>query len=287
MLDTKRPYTLHLRRNALDQKRIVGMRYNRNSLDQKHIRGYKITRLGPNNICQPRLIIRHRNYDLACMPQYKPLRRRQLDLACTERHHIIRHKVVDRLCYETNKVCHIPMKDYRVPCDPNFQAPTSNMERVGKELKYFFTNKKKYCKINSVYSGVSAGQVVETEEYGIAVVTDFILKDRILKYPQVVYGKRNKKVKEKVREKKIKGVRNLVVLVPKDPKKMRKRNGQANLKKVVLSQDETKQIMIQHLMKKDNMLWIVRMYPEEEQNIPVLRVKYGLDKEIHHPAFRK
>jgi len=251
-------------------------------------------------VCYPKLIIPHKQLDFACGEKpfrvkhkqldfacgEKPFRvkHKQLDFACGEKPFRVKHKQLDFACYKSLKICHRPIDQYKVPCDPNIVQPKSNLERVGDDLRYFFTNKKRFCKLNSIYSGVSAGQIIETQKYGKGVVTDYVIKNRLIQYVRYVNGD---STKIKVKYRKSPSIKHLVVLVPKDEKKLRKSNGDPNLKKVKLSQRETKDIMMKHLVEKRNFVWLIRMYPEEEQNLPELYAKYGGYKEIKHPAFQK
>ncbi|GIV43113.1 MAG: hypothetical protein KatS3mg035_0236 [Bacteroidia bacterium] len=228
--------------------------------------------------------VKHKQLDFACGERPFRVKHKQLDFACGERPFRVKHKQLDNVCYKSLKICHRPLDKYRVPCDPNIVQPKSNLERVGDDLKYFFTNKKRFCKLNSIYSGVSAGQIIETQKYGKGVVTDYIVRNRLIQYVRYVNGD---STKIKVKYRKSPSIKHLVVLVPRDEKKLRKSNGDPNLKKVKLSQRETKEIMMKHLIERRNFVWLIRMYPEEEQNLPELYAKYGGYKEIKHPAFQK
>jgi len=237
-----------------------------------------------DNACYPKLVIPHKQLDFACGEKPYRIKHKQLDFACGEKPFRIKHKQLDNVCYKSLQICHRPLDKYKVPCDPNIVQPKSNLERVGDDLKYFFTNKKRFCKLNSLYSGVSAGQIIETQKYGKGVVTDYVIKNRLIQYVRYINGD---STKIKVRYRKSPSIKHLIVLVPRNEKHLRKPNGDPNLKKVKLSQKETKEIMMKHLVEKRNFVWLIRMYPEEEQNLPELYAKYGGYKEIKHPAFQK
>ncbi len=229
--------------------------------------------------------VKHKQLDLACGAKPFRVKHKQLDLACGAKPFRVKHKQLDNVCFSRGiEICHRPIDKYKVPCDPNIVQPKTNLERVGADLKYFFTNKKRFCKLNSIYSGVSAGQIIETQKYGKSIVTDYIVKNRLIQYVRYVNGD---STKIKIKYRKSPSIKHLVVLVPKDEKNLRKRNGEPNLKKVKLSQKETKEIMMRHLVEKRNFVWLIRMYPEEEKNLPELYAKYGGYKEIKHPAFQK
>jgi hypothetical protein len=42
-----------------------------------------------------------------------------------------------------------------------------------------------------------------------------------------------------------------------------------------LSREETKEIMIRELIKRQKYVWLVRMYPEERPNLDNLKTLYG------------
>ncbi len=268
---------------GLDGISPIRLKIKHQNLDFVAMPQYKQRRLNPQNFCYPKLVVPHRNLDNVCYPKLV-IPHKQLDFACGERSFRVKHKQLDNVCYKSLKICHRPLGKYKVPCDPNIVQPKTNLERVGADLKYIFTNKKRFCKLNSIYSGVSAGQIVETEKYGKSIVTDYIVKNRLIQYVRYVNGD---STKIKVKYRKSPSIKHLVVLVPRDEKKLRKSNGDPNLKKVKLSQKETKEIMMKHLVEKKNFVWLIRMYPEEEQNLPELYAKYGGYKEIKHPAFQK
>jgi hypothetical protein len=151
-----------------------------------------------------------------------------------------------------------------------------NNNKIGKDVKDLFTFKKKHCKLQHVYSGVSAGQVVYTEDWGKAIVKNY----RIGKKVQIFY--RQTQADQTIRTKLVKitkGVKNLVVIVNKFGGDVEQADAK-NLKSVTLSQSETKKIMIQSLVLRRKYKWIVRMYPEERANL-----RYWINKYTVRPYY--
>ena len=141
--------------------------------------------------------------------------------------------------------------------------PVSGQD-IGSDMKDLFTFKKKHCKLAHIYSGVSAGQVVYTENHGKAIVKNYRIGNKI----QVFYRQTSPNQPTRTRFLKVtQGVKNLVVIVPKDPQSDVETASASDLKTVTISQRETKHIMIQSLVLRRKYKWIIRMYPEEKANL--------------------
>jgi len=229
----------------------------------------KHTNLG--KVCYEIFRPKHTNLDAACGKAFKPPKHANLGTKClTQR--VMKHKSMDKYNCGAPVVCHKPMKAYEVNCQ-QVQYRITTLERVGMEIKYVFTNHYKHCKINRIYSGVSGGQMIDVKDYGLGVVVDFVVKDRVIQLVKYVNGD---STKPKITKKKVPTVKHIIVLVI-NPKKPQKASGEANFKKIKLSVDETKQVMVMNLAKQKNFVWLFRLYPEERANAFQIMAKYAPD----------
>ncbi|MEM7036862.1 MAG: hypothetical protein AAF570_07785, partial [Bacteroidota bacterium] len=160
---------------------------------------------------------------------------------------VIKHKDMSKFSCTELRIRHTDLNKVKIPCDPNMRDHTTTMERIGKEVKYWFTRHKRFCKLEARYSGVSQGNVVETS-VGTAIVENYVVKKNLY-YP----------------------VR-IIVSIPKD--RPRTKKGDARLKYIKLTREETKEIMIRELIKRRKFIWLVRMYPEERKNLESLKQLY-------------
>lgn len=199
-----------------------------------------------NSVCLPKLHVKHQDMNSVCYKPSAKLKHMDLNRKCYPVM-VLRHKDFEKITCTELIIKHKNVDDFKVYCDPNLESVTTTMERVQKDIKYFFTFKRKFCKLEARYSGVSAGCIVETS-HGTAVVSDYVTEKDII-YP-------------------IK----LIVLITKNSP--RKKNGDPNLKKITLSREETKEIMIRELIKRQKFIWLVRMYPEERPNLESLKKLY-------------
>ncbi len=143
---------------------------------------------------------------------------------------------------------HADLNKVKIPCDPNMRDHTTAMEKIGKEIKFQFTRHRLYCKLENRYSGVTQGNVVETTK-GLAVVEDYVVKKGTY-YP-------------------------IRIVVSTIQGLGRNEKGEAKLNYHKLSKEETKEIMIRELIKRQKYIWLVRMYPEERKNLESLKQLYG------------
>ncbi len=217
----------------------------------------KISHRDLQSKCYPSPKIKHKNLSAECMPRYR-VKHKYPEVVCyipTKVEHrslnqkcypvlVIRHKNMEGLSCTEVKMKHNDPARFRIPCDPNMQQPTSTLERIGKEIKYWFTFHRRYCELEARYSGVTEGCVVETT-HGTAVVTDIVVKKNLI-YPS-----------------------NMVVAVAKV------KNNEPTIKLYKIDKIETKEIMIYELIKRQKYVWLVRMYPEERTNLNALRELYG------------
>lgn len=224
-----------------------------------------------SQVCLPKLRIRHKDLSQVC---YQPrIRYNRTDFnkfPCYPKLHI-KHKDFHQFTCGAPQVVHRPFGSYKVACDPNILSPTTNMERIGKEVKYFFTHHRKHCKLQAINSGVSVGTIVETKAWKKVVVADYVVRKKKLQFVRYADGD---SLLGKIARKPIPAVRNIIVWVPKK-NGMRKPNGEPNFKKVRLTVNETKEIMIKNLLIRDKVNWLVQMYPEERMNLEALKKKYN------------
>jgi hypothetical protein len=209
--------------------------------------------------CIARYVVTHRSHECACLPSKT-----------------IKHKSFE--CYPCGgfTVCHRPLDQWRVVCDPNGAIPKTSRERLRDDIKYFFRNKNKFCKLNSVWAGVSAGHVVSIRGYkwakgdSVAVVTDYKIRNFKRVYER--YKKEDSTRVYRVK-KKVKSIKYITVEFGKRTKK-----GKLKIYRRRMNFRETKEAMLQALILRNKLLDLVRMYPEEKHNLPLLRKKYGYQK---------
>jgi hypothetical protein len=240
----------------------------------------RMTHQDLNTVCQPqRPRIRHKDLNRVCYPDVK-IRHKDLNTVCQARRRPIEHKDFEKYTCTKREICHVPLHEYKVMCDPKLQEPETDMERVASSVEEFFKNKRKHCKINAIPSGVSQGTFIETERYGMAIVQDFVIKKRTMKFYR--WGPDSTK-KRSVR-KRIRTVSNLKVLVPKNQRWLTK-NGKPNYKQITLDRRETKQVMLRNLVKRNKLNELVRMYPEERKNLEALKTRFGNPDDTLPPGY--
>ncbi|MFW5658738.1 MAG: hypothetical protein ACOCZ8_02035 [Bacteroidota bacterium] len=243
---------------------------------------FKMKHQNLGKVCTPRVpAIKHRDLNTVCQPKFT-MKHRSLDRVCTPRLPAIKHKNFDKFTCGRLVIHHTPNHKYKVPCDPNITAPTTNMEHVANDIKRFFTNKKKFCQLEKVYSGVSTGYPVETEEHGLAIVKKFKIKPKVYKYAR--WGGDSTDIK--IRKRKVNTIKHIMVQVPRDGffDKIGGLFKGSQFKTVKLSEAESKRIMMEQLMERGKIDWLVRMYPEERPNLQQIKIDYGLYRK---PLFLK
>ncbi|MCS7073958.1 MAG: hypothetical protein NZ108_05785, partial [Bacteroidia bacterium] len=241
-----------------------------------------------SNKCYARLQIKHQNYQTKCYARLQ-IKHRDFSNKCYARLQI-KHRSLHNVCYARLQVkhksfdgftCgrvlikHVPLHKYKVYCDPNIKQPETNMERIGKEIKILFTRHKKFCKLNDIHSGVAVGNVIETSKYDKAIVKDYIVQKKILRYKRYPNGDSTMTC---TKEKEIRAVKHIIVEVPRSKDKYRTSNGNPALKKVKLSRAETKTIMMRELVERNKLNWLVRIYPEERQNLKAIIAQFEQEK---------
>jgi hypothetical protein len=160
---------------------------------------------------------------------------------------VIKHKDMAGLSCTEIRIRHADLNKARIACDPNIRDHSTAMERIGKEIKFQFTRHRLFCKLECRYSGVSQGNIVETSK-GLAVVKDYIVRKGTY-YP-------------------------IRLIVSTIQGLGRNERGEAKLVMHKLTKEETKEIMIRELIKRQKYLWLVRMYPEERKNLESLKLLY-------------
>lgn len=197
--------------------------------------------------CYPQTIVKHKNFDkMSCNTKVR-IKHKNFDKYTCTKGYQIKHKNFDKMSCINPQMKHTSLKKMKVPCDPNLIPKTTNLEKIGKDVKYFFTNHKKFCKLEKRYAGLGAGTLIKTSQ-GDGVLVDY-----------------------KVRKKIFHPIK-LKVAIPKGSG--RDKNDNPKLKIVKIKKTETKEIMIKHLVMEEKFLWLIRIYPEEVKNQDILAKKY-------------
>lgn len=176
----------------------------------------------------------------------------------------------DEFCYARVKIHHTPIQRYNVPCNPDNLKVTTNFERWGKILKDKLTFKRRNCKINPLFSNIGAGEIIETDKYGRALVVDFQVKKRVFEYIKYedIYAEKGKHVTRKIR-----AIRNITLKVTDEDPSFP--NGKKGYYLVCLNEAETKEVIIRNLIIKGRIDRLSLVYPEERENLDVWQEKYG------------
>jgi hypothetical protein len=169
-------------------------------------------------------------------------------------------------------------------------------ERFAYDLRYLFTNHRKHCEVQSAYSGVSIGEWVNTEAYGRVPVIGYKMGWRVYHFAHFHDKKGRRLKKPRIEKRKVWALYQIQVLVPQPAKgKSQKRRyikglpgieGFGSLEGMVLepkwlSPQETKAIQIEKLVRKRQIAWLVRAYPEEQVRLPEWLKKYAGPKPEH------
>ncbi len=216
--------------------------------------------------------ITHRVYDNAgCSPRV--IARGWVDgIGCQQR--CIKHYTWDHVGCTHSEVEHALLDRQNVPCNPNDAAVITPLERVGIRTAQLFTDTRVNCELTGINSPIAIGDIVETEEYGRAVVIDYVFADRIEPY---IYWKGTDIGDRGVVRKR--RTRAIVQLVVQGTKSEALRIIGTNLTfttvaptkssfvTTTLSPDETKAIMIRRMLDRDEPEKLLRAYPEERKNL--------------------
>jgi hypothetical protein len=169
-------------------------------------------------------------------------------------------------------------------------------QRFAYDLRYLFTNHRKHCQVQSAYSGVSIGEWVNTEAYGRVPVVAYKMGWRVYHFAHFHDKKGHRLKKPRIEKRKVRALYQIQVLVPQPATgKSKKRRyikglpgiegfgGMADmvLERKWLSPEETKAIQIEKLVRKRQIAWLVRAYPEEQVRLPEWLQKYAGPKPEH------
>jgi hypothetical protein len=192
----------------------------------------------------------------------------------------------DRFACRTVRIPRRTLRFKAPPCDPNLRAVTTPEEKLGKAVQYLFTNKYKNCKLQAVTSPVATGQIVRTEQYGNAVVVDYVMAERVL---QEALYKTN--TAPRIIERKYKAIKQLVVEATEE-KRMQMTGDGLRFESVVvknpktktykLSPTETKKIIVQRLLLEGRTEDMLRLYPEERENLDAWQKQYNVKTAALH-----
>ncbi len=208
----------------------------------------------------------------------------------------VRHKSFDRYTCEAPALKHRLPIDYEVPCDAQRRGIMTQTERFAHDLRYLFTNHRKHCQFQSAYSGVSVGEWVNTQAYGRVPVAGVKMGWRVYVFAHY-YDKRARAFrKPRLEKRKVWSLYQLEVWVPEPAKRSSGRRryikglagieGFGNMEgmrlvKKRLSPEETKRIQIEKLVRKRQIAWLVRAYPEERVRLPEWIRAYAGPKPPH------
>lgn len=177
---------------------------------------------------------------------------------------------LERFCQPQTRTRHTPLKRYKVQCNPNLSAQTTFPERVADRLEVLLANNRRNCKIIDLFSDISAGEMIETDKYGKALVVDFQVKKRVFQYREYpnIYARKGKLIKRKYR-----AISNLTLKITDEDENFP--NGKDGYYLVCLNREETKEVIIRNLIIKGKIERVSLVYPEERENIGIWRQKYG------------
>ncbi|MCS6790327.1 MAG: hypothetical protein NZ580_05030 [Bacteroidia bacterium] len=232
--------------------------------------------------CQPPHIKR-RNFDrYRCAPPYQP--DRPLMLSRMERRSCepprIPHKSFDEFQCAAPIVRHRHPSDYQVPCDAQRQGTMSNMQRLSYDVRYLFTNHRKNCDLSNAYAAVSLGEWVNSPTYGRVPVAGYIMGKRVEVLAYYYDKKGNILRKPRLKKRKFKAVKQIEVWVPEGEGAQRKWYERFSLRPSVLelpdgqrlirkrlSLEESRMVQIEKLVRKRQIAWLVRAFPEERPRL--------------------
>ncbi len=252
-----------------------------------------------------------RHQGVACQP--KPLRHRQTmqTASCTppplrhsQKHQtrpcspppIAHSQAYQRAGCKAPTIPHRLPENYTVPCDAHRRGVMTQTQRFAYDLRYLFTHHRKHCQVQSAYSGVSIGEWVNTEAYGRVPVVAYKMGWRVYRFAHFHDKKGHRLRKPRIEKRKIRALYQIQVLIPQPATgKSKKRRyikglpgveGFGNMENMVLerkwlSPEETKAIQIEKLVRKRQIAWLVRAYPEEQVRLPEWLRKYAGSKPEH------
>lgn len=239
--------------------------------------------------------LRHKNFDrYRCdAPALAHYPKRTEKVTCDPL--VIRHKNFDRYSCAQPQIRHRSPEAYDVPCDAQRRGVMTNTERLAHDLRYLFTNHKKHCEVVSAYTGAATGEWVNTQKYGRVPVAGVKMGWRIYVFAHFYDRKGRPLKKPRIEKRKVWAVKQLEVWVAEPAKSKKQRRyvkglpgiegfggmeGMALVKKT-LSVEETKAIQIEKLVRKRQIAWLVRAYPEERVRLPEWLKKYAGPKPAH------
>ncbi|MCX8113179.1 MAG: hypothetical protein N3E49_08325 [Bacteroidia bacterium] len=250
----------------------------------------------PTQTCQPPAIP-HKNFDrYACKPPrlFHLAPKRYEQVACLPPP--VPHKSFDRYSCSAPVIRHRLPEAYDVPCDAQRRGVMTATERFAHDLRYLFTRHKKHCQLVSAYSGVSISEWVNTQAYGRVPVAGYVMGYRVYVLAHFSDKKGRFLKKPKLEKRKVWALKQLEVWVPQPAKKPSKKRRYIKglpgiegfdalegmeLVRKRLSVEETKAIQIEKLVRKRQIAWLVRAYPEERTRLSEWLKKYAGPKPAH------
>lgn len=208
----------------------------------------------------------------------------------------IPHKNFDRFTCYAPQIDHRLPKNYDVPCDAQRRGVMTATERFAHDLRYIFTNHKKHCEVASAYSGVSIGEWVNTESYGRVPVAGYVMGYRTYVFAHF-YDKEGRPLKKpRLERRKVWALKQIEVWVVDSTHEGKGKRryikglpgvegfggvGGGILVRKRLSIQETRAIQIEKLIRKRQIAWLVRAYPEERVRLHEWLKKYAGPKPEH------
>ncbi|GIV24766.1 MAG: hypothetical protein KatS3mg026_0458 [Bacteroidia bacterium] len=251
-------------------------------------------RRSENLSCRP-TPLPHKNFDrYACqVPSLRHYPARSEKLACQPP--AVAHKNFDRYSCPQPTISHRPPQAYEVPCDAQKRGVMTATERLAHDLRYLFTNHRKHCEVAHAYSGFSTGEWVNTRTYGRVPVAGVKMGWRVYVFAHFYDQKGRPLKKPRLEKRKVWAVKQVEVWVAEPAKKSSRRRyikglpgvegfgglGDSVLVKKRLSVEETKAIQIEKLVRKRQIAWLVRAYPEERVRLSEWLQKYAGPKPPH------
>ncbi|MCS7298239.1 MAG: hypothetical protein RMK19_06120 [Bacteroidia bacterium] len=224
---------------------------------------------------------------LACSPA-RPRRRVLAERQRCKRYPLPRQNYEHYTCRSPSLEHRLP-SSYKVLCDAQKIGVSTSAERLAHDLRYVFTHHKKHCQVTSAYSGVSIGEWVNTQKYGRVPVAGYVMGWRTYVFAHFYDQKARRLARPRLERRRVWALKHIEVFVPAPSRSKGFRRyieglpgiegfaqtSAVRLERKRLSLEETKAIQIEKLVRKRQIAWLVRAYPEERVRLPEWIKKYA------------
>lgn len=225
---------------------------------------------------------------VGCAPP--PIRHQRPETRLTCSSSYVPHRNFDRFACHEPRISHRSPLAYDVPCDAQRRGVMTATERLAHDLRHLFTNHKKHCEVVSAYSGVSIGEWITTQNYGRVPVAGYVMGWRVYVLAHYYDRKGRPLRKPRIERRKVEAIKHIEVWVPEPAKRKRgslrfikglpgiegfSAQEEMQLSRKRLSMEETKAIEIEKLVRKRQIAWLVRAYPEERVRLHEWLKKYA------------